>query len=209
MAISEPGAPPSPSRGELGSASGKVENIVSTQRLLTINAGSSSLKAALYRLQEDTMETPELPPSLFSRQTGVFCELRHHGVLRGSQEERLKCEMRHSTRGPKLASLRREARMPFVPLRRSYSSCPSKATLQSDVGVRSAERHPLRFGGLQCPGDRRRRGRLLDAAQAAARLCPGLRQRCPDHRSCLRPLPGVLRARRRVAFPRSGLLVAR
>jgi acetate kinase len=33
---------------------------VSTQRLLTINTGSSSLKAALYRLREDTTETPEL-----------------------------------------------------------------------------------------------------------------------------------------------------
>jgi acetate kinase len=37
-----------------------VESIVSTQRLLTINTGSSSLKAALYRLREDTTETPEL-----------------------------------------------------------------------------------------------------------------------------------------------------
>ncbi len=63
------------------------------QRLLTINTASSSLKAALYRLQEDTTETPELPPSLFSHQTGVFCELRHDGVLGGSQEERLECEM--------------------------------------------------------------------------------------------------------------------
>jgi acetate kinase len=33
---------------------------VSAQRLLTINTGSSSLKAALYRLREDTTETPEL-----------------------------------------------------------------------------------------------------------------------------------------------------
>ena len=30
------------------------------RRLLTINTGSSSLKAALYRLREDTTETPEL-----------------------------------------------------------------------------------------------------------------------------------------------------
>ena len=30
------------------------------RRLLTINTGSSSLKAALYRLQEDTTETPVL-----------------------------------------------------------------------------------------------------------------------------------------------------
>ena len=30
------------------------------QRLLTINTGSSSLKAALYRLREDTMETLEI-----------------------------------------------------------------------------------------------------------------------------------------------------
>ena len=48
--------------------------------------------------------------------------------------------------------------------------------MESDVRVRSAERHPLRFGGLQCPDDRRRRGRLLDAAQGAARLGPSLRQ---------------------------------
>jgi acetate kinase len=33
---------------------------VSTQRLLTINTGSSSLKAALYRLREDTTEVPVL-----------------------------------------------------------------------------------------------------------------------------------------------------
>ena len=33
---------------------------MSTQRLLTINTGSPSLKAALYRLLEDTTETPEL-----------------------------------------------------------------------------------------------------------------------------------------------------
>src|SRR5215213_8890415 len=60
MAISEPGDPPAASRVEPGSDSGKVESIVSTQRLLTINTGSSSLKAALYRLWEDTTETPEI-----------------------------------------------------------------------------------------------------------------------------------------------------
>jgi acetate kinase len=37
-----------------------VESIVGSRRLLTINTGSSSLKAALYRLREDTTETPEL-----------------------------------------------------------------------------------------------------------------------------------------------------
>jgi acetate kinase len=37
-----------------------VEIIVGGRRLLTINTGSSSLKAALYRLQEDATETPEL-----------------------------------------------------------------------------------------------------------------------------------------------------
>src|ERR687895_977339 len=60
MAISEPGDPPAPSRGEPGSAPGKVESIVGARRLLTINIGSSSLKAAMYRLREDTTETPEL-----------------------------------------------------------------------------------------------------------------------------------------------------
>jgi acetate kinase len=34
--------------------------MVGARRLLTINTGSSSLKAALYRLREDTTETPEL-----------------------------------------------------------------------------------------------------------------------------------------------------
>jgi acetate kinase len=34
--------------------------MVGRRRLLTINTGSSSLKAALYRLREDTTETPEL-----------------------------------------------------------------------------------------------------------------------------------------------------
>jgi hypothetical protein len=58
MAISEPGDPPAPSRGEPGSASGKVESIVSARWLLTNNAGSSSLKAALYRLWEDTTGYP-------------------------------------------------------------------------------------------------------------------------------------------------------
>src|ERR671917_17838 len=60
MAISEPGDPPAALRGEPGSASGGVESIVDARRLLTINTGSSSLKAALYRLREDTRETPEL-----------------------------------------------------------------------------------------------------------------------------------------------------
>src|SRR3712207_5125197 len=60
MAISEPGDPPAAFRGEPGSASGKVESIVDARRLLTINTGSSSLKAVLYRLREDTTETPEL-----------------------------------------------------------------------------------------------------------------------------------------------------
>src|SRR5918999_1604157 len=60
MAISEPGDPPAAFRGVPGSASGKVESIADTRCLLTINTGSSSLKAALYRLREDTTETPEL-----------------------------------------------------------------------------------------------------------------------------------------------------
>src|SRR5215210_8395362 len=60
MAISEPGDPPAAFHGEPGSASGKVESIVDARRLLTINTGSSSLKATLYRLREDTTETPEL-----------------------------------------------------------------------------------------------------------------------------------------------------
>jgi hypothetical protein len=37
-----------------------VKSIADARRLLTINTGSSSLKAALYRLREDTTETPEL-----------------------------------------------------------------------------------------------------------------------------------------------------
>src|SRR5215211_393668 len=60
MATSGPGDPPTASRVEPGSASGKVESLVGAQRLLTINTGSSSLKAALYCLREDTTETPEL-----------------------------------------------------------------------------------------------------------------------------------------------------
>src|SRR5215218_11524278 len=60
MAIPEPGDPPAASRVESGSASGKVASIVGARRLLTINTGSSSLKAALYRLREDTAESPEL-----------------------------------------------------------------------------------------------------------------------------------------------------
>ena len=60
MAISEPGDPPAPARGEPGSASGKVQSIVGGRHLLTINTGSSSLKAALYRLWEGATETPEL-----------------------------------------------------------------------------------------------------------------------------------------------------
>jgi hypothetical protein len=60
MAISESGDPPAASRGEPGSASGKAESIVGARRLLTINTGSSSLKAALYRLREDTTVTTEI-----------------------------------------------------------------------------------------------------------------------------------------------------
>jgi acetate kinase len=60
MAISEPGNPPAVSRVEPASASGKVESIEGGRRLLTINTGSSSLKAAVYSLREDTTETPEL-----------------------------------------------------------------------------------------------------------------------------------------------------
>ena len=37
-----------------------MESVVGARRLLTINTGSSSLKAAVYRLREDTTETPEL-----------------------------------------------------------------------------------------------------------------------------------------------------
>jgi acetate kinase len=37
-----------------------VESIVGARLLLTINTGSSSLKAALYSLREDTVESPEL-----------------------------------------------------------------------------------------------------------------------------------------------------
>jgi hypothetical protein len=60
LAISEPGDPPAACRSESGSASGMVESILGARRLLTINTGSSSLKAALYRLRADTTETPEL-----------------------------------------------------------------------------------------------------------------------------------------------------
>src|SRR5829696_4848012 len=60
MALPEPGDPPAASCGEPGSASGEVESIVGGRRLLTINTGSSSLKAALYRLREGLTETPEL-----------------------------------------------------------------------------------------------------------------------------------------------------
>jgi hypothetical protein len=60
MAISEPGDPQAAFRGEPGSASGRAESIAEARRLLTINTGSSSLKAALYRLREDVTETPEL-----------------------------------------------------------------------------------------------------------------------------------------------------
>ena len=56
----EPGDSPAAFRGEPGSASGKVESIADARRLLTINSGSSSLKAALYRLGKGTTETPEL-----------------------------------------------------------------------------------------------------------------------------------------------------
>src|SRR3712207_3184910 len=56
-----------PARGRSSHGGGRlpgpaelVKSIVGAQRLLTINTGSSSLKAALYRLREDTTETPEL-----------------------------------------------------------------------------------------------------------------------------------------------------
>ena len=37
-----------------------MQSIVGGRRLLTINTGSSSLKAALYRQREDATEAPEL-----------------------------------------------------------------------------------------------------------------------------------------------------
>src|SRR3712207_610026 len=56
-----------PARGRSSHGGGRlpgpaelVKSIVDARRLLTINTGSSSLKAALYRLREDTAETPEL-----------------------------------------------------------------------------------------------------------------------------------------------------
>jgi acetate kinase len=58
--ISEPDDPAGTFRGGAGSASGKVESIVGGRHLLTINTGSSSLKAALYRLRGEGAETPEL-----------------------------------------------------------------------------------------------------------------------------------------------------
>src|SRR3712207_4113303 len=60
MPIPEPGDSPAVFRGEPGSASANAESTVDVRRLLTINTGSSSLKAALYRLREDATETPEL-----------------------------------------------------------------------------------------------------------------------------------------------------
>src|SRR5919202_3055370 len=60
MAVSEPSGSPPASCGEPASALGKVESIEDGQRLLTINTGSSSLKAALYRLWEGAKETLEL-----------------------------------------------------------------------------------------------------------------------------------------------------
>ena len=71
MAISEPCDPPAASRGEPGSASGKVESIVDARRLLTINTGSSSLKAALYRLRADTTETPQIRAKASSANEGL------------------------------------------------------------------------------------------------------------------------------------------
>src|SRR5215218_10103569 len=60
MAISGSGDLPGAFRTGPGSASGKVEALVGTRSLLTINTGSSSLKAALYRLRGGGTETPEL-----------------------------------------------------------------------------------------------------------------------------------------------------
>src|SRR5919199_1287206 len=60
MATSEPNGPSPASCGEPASALGKVESIEDGQRLLTINTGSSSLKAALYRMWEGAKETLEL-----------------------------------------------------------------------------------------------------------------------------------------------------
>src|ERR687883_1780492 len=60
MAVSEPSGSPPASCGEPASALGKVESIEDGQRLLTINTGSSSLKAALYRMSEGAKETLEL-----------------------------------------------------------------------------------------------------------------------------------------------------
>src|ERR671932_1066363 len=60
MAVSEPSGSPPASCGEPASALGKVESVEDGQRLLTINTGSSSLKAALYHMWEGAKETLEL-----------------------------------------------------------------------------------------------------------------------------------------------------
>src|SRR5919202_2299636 len=60
MAVSEPSGSPPASCGEPAPALGKVESIEDGQRLLTINTGSSSLKAALYHMWEGAKETLEL-----------------------------------------------------------------------------------------------------------------------------------------------------
>jgi hypothetical protein len=75
MAVPEPGDPSRAFRGRSGSASGKVEGIVGARWLLTINTGSSSLKAALYRLRGDGTETPELrvEASRIGGQGGSMC----------------------------------------------------------------------------------------------------------------------------------------
>src|SRR5215212_1104965 len=86
MAISGPGDPPVASRVEPGSASGKVESIVGAQQLLTINTGSSSLKAALYRLREDTTETPQIRAEA-SRIGGHGGGLRFSGARGETLEE--------------------------------------------------------------------------------------------------------------------------
>jgi hypothetical protein len=58
-----------------------VESIVDTRWLHTINTGSSSLKADLYRLPEDTTETPERAPTLIPE-----CETAIAGAIAYSRE---------------------------------------------------------------------------------------------------------------------------
>jgi hypothetical protein len=160
MAISEPGDPQAAFRGEPGSASGRAESIAEARRLLTINTGSSSLKAALYRLREDVTETPELRAEA-SRIGGQGSGMRFADARGETLEERRDGLPDHAAALDALMSRLRDRGLDRDHLaaearrarRKNLWFAPGGSRPQPDLRVRGGDRkgHRLLEGALRGP----------------------------------------------------------